>query len=276
MQENDTCRIKDLDALPYPDRTFLNLSRYSYPFTISTARGCPGRCIFCSSHAFWGNKVVMRSAIDIYNEVVELHQQYSMKEFFIIDDTFTVVPKRTKKFCNLITSYQRDYNVSFSWGYESRADIVDEELLEAMKEAGCTMIQFGMESGNDEVLKSVKKRIIYDQIYNAVGRANKCGLKTNVSIMIGHHEDTCETIEETLAKAKSLQDEFGSNILFAINTPYPGTELRENLNVYGAKLLIADNSKLRVDRPSIKIKNVEVNKIRQYYDIAERIFKMSK
>ena len=85
---NKIRRINNLDVLPFPDRSFLNLKRYSYPFTISTARGCPGRCIFCSSHAFWGNKIIMRSAKDIYSEVVELNKQYSMTEFFIIDDTF--------------------------------------------------------------------------------------------------------------------------------------------------------------------------------------------
>lgn len=273
LQINEIHRIKDLDALPYPNRSFLNLTRYSYPFTISTARGCPGRCIFCSSHAFWGNEVVMRSASNIYHEVVELYKQYFMKEFFIVDDTFTVMPKRTKEFCNLITIFQKEHNLIFSWGCESRVDIVNKELLDAMQEAGCTMIQFGMESGNDEILKSIKKRVTYDQIYNAVALANECGIKTNVSIMIGHHEDTSNTIEETLAKAKSLQDEFDANIIFSINTPYPGTELRENLGTYGAKLLISDNSKLRVDRPSMKIRNVEVNKLRQYYDMAERIFR---
>lgn len=100
--------------------------------------------------------------------------------------------------------------------------------------------------------------------------ANYCYTR---NIMLGHHKDTCDTIEETLKKAKLLQDKFGSNILFAINTPYPGTELRKNLEEYEAELIVPDNSKLRVDRPGMKIKHVEVNKIRQYYDIAERMFK---
>ena len=103
--------------------------------------------------------------------------------------------------------------------------------------------------------------------------ASKYHFNTYVSIMLGHHKDTCDTIEETLKKAKLLQDKFGSNILFAINTPYPGTELRKNLEEYEAELIVPDNSKLRVDRPGMKIKHVEVNKIRQYYDIAERMFK---
>lgn len=274
VQKNQIKRINNLDVLPYPDRRFLNLKRYSYPFTISTARGCPGRCIFCSSHAFWGNKVIMRSAQDIYTEVVELNKQYSMTDFFIIDDTFTLKPQRTKKFCELIINYQQEKNMEFSWGCESRADIVKEELLLKMKAAGCRMIQFGMESGNDEILKTINKHITFQQVYNAVEIAYQCGIKTNVSVMIGHHADTCETIEETLMKAKSLQDKFEANILFAINTPYPGTELRKKLREYGAEFIVSENSKLRVDRPSMRIKHVEVNKIRQYYDMAERMFKM--
>ena len=133
--------------------------------------------------------------------------------------------------------------------------------------------QFGMESGNDEILKTINKHITFQQVYNAVKIASKYHINTNVSIMLGHHKDTCDTIEETLKKAKLLQDKFGSNILFAINTPYPGTELRKNLEEYEAELIVPDNSKLRVDRPGMKIKHVEVNKIRQYYDIAERMFK---
>ena len=270
---NKIKRINNLDVLPYPNRGFLNLKKYSYPFTISTARGCPGRCIFCSSHAFWGNKIIMRSAKDIYAEVVELYKRYSMTEFFIIDDTFTLRPERTKEFCDLICSFQEDTNINFSWGCESRADVVKEELLVKMKTAGCRMIQFGMESGNDEILKTINKHITFQQVYNAVKIASKYHINTNVSIMLGHHKDTCDTIEETLKKAKLLQDKFGSNILFAINTPYPGTELRKNLEEYEAELIVPDNSKLRVDRPGMKIKHVEVNKIRQYYDIAERMFK---
>mgnify|MGYP002076085931 FL=1 len=216
----------------------------------------------------------MRSAQDIYTEVVELNKQYSMTDFFIIDDTFTLKPQRTKEFCELIINYQQEKNMEFSWGCESRADIVKEELLLKMKAAGCRMIQFGMESGNDEILKTINKHITFQQVYNAVEIAYQCGIKTNVSVMIGHHADTCETIEETLMKAKSLQDKFEANILFAINTPYPGTELRKKLREYGAEFIVSENSKLRVDRPSMRIKHVEVNKIRQYYDMAERMFKM--
>lgn len=181
---NKIKRINNLDVLPYPNRGFLNLKKYSYPFTISTARGCPGRCIFCSSHAFWGNKIIMRSAKDIYAEVVELYKRYSMTEFFIIDDTFTLRPERTKEFCDLICSFQEDTNINFSWGCESRADVVKEELLVKMKTAGCRMIQFGMESGNDEILKTINKHITFQQVYNAVKIASKYHINTNVSIML--------------------------------------------------------------------------------------------
>lgn len=151
-------RIKNLDQLPFPDRSLIKKEKYVLPYTISTSRGCPGQCIFCSSKSFWGKSVIMRSAENVYKEVMDIYEK-------------------------------------------------------------------------------------------------------------------CDTIEETLKKAKLLQDKFGSNILFAINTPYPGTELRKNLEEYEAELIVPDNSKLRVDRPGMKIKHVEVNKIRQYYDIAERMFK---
>lgn len=271
---NDMERICNLEKLPFPDRTVLDFGRYSYPFTISTARGCPGRCIFCSSYAFWGSKVKIRSAEHIYSEIVGLYNQFGTKDFFIVDDTFTFIPNRTLKFCELLIDYAKSNNIEFSWGCESRADVVNHELLEKMHLAGCQMIQFGMESGNNGVLKSIQKKIQYTDIETAVHIAFECGIKTNVSIMIGHHSDTKETVEETLSKAQDLYNKYKANILFAITTPYPGTELREKLEEYGAKLLINDDAQLQVERPSMQIKNLTVNQVRKYYDLAQHMFKL--
>ncbi|MFR3729252.1 B12-binding domain-containing radical SAM protein [Lacrimispora sp.] len=270
---NDFERISDLDQLPYPAREVLDLNRYSYPFTISTARGCPGRCIFCSAHAFWGDKVVMRSSQSVVNEIREVYLTFGLKDFFIIDDTFTLKPARTLEFCKLLNELSRELDVTFVWGCESRVDVVksDNYLLKTMKDAGCNMVQFGMESGNDSVLKSIKKNITYEQVYHAAQMAYEAGLKMNISFMIGHHMDTMDTIKETIRKAVDLKQKFHANMVFSINTPYPGTELRNQLEELGVNLIVDDFSKLKMNDSAIRTAYLTANDIKKGFSLANQM-----
>jgi len=113
--------IQDLDSLPICDRSLLNLSQYSVPFTILTARGCPGRCIFCSAAAM-NQGYRTRSISNILTEVDYLISEYGMKFFAILDDTFTAKPDRVIEFCKAMVAggTQRKCH----WLCESRADIV--------------------------------------------------------------------------------------------------------------------------------------------------------
>lgn len=269
-------RIENIDELPIPERDVLNMDAYSYPFTISTARGCPGRCIFCSANAFWGNKVIMRSPESIIDEIKKEYLKFGMKYFFIIDDTFTINLKRTEKFCKLLDELSTELGVDFIWGCESRVDVIkaDSDILSIMKKSGCNMIQFGMESGNDEVLKSLNKHITYAQVYQAVEKAYQAGLNINVSFMIGHHADTWETIEETVQKAVDLKKRFHANMIFSINTPYPGTELRNRLDELGVKLIEDDFSKLKMNDTAICTSHLTANEIRKAYSMATKMLYM--
>lgn len=258
-------RIKDIEALEYPDRGALDFSLYSYPFTISTARGCPGRCIFCSSQAFWGKKVCLREPEGIIKEIEYVYQKYKLKEFFIVDDTFTLLPKRTIRFCELLDELKEREGVAFSWGCESRADVVNEELLQSMAKTGCKIIQFGMESGNDNILKTIKKAITYRQLYHAVEQAYALGIKTNVSYIIGHPEDTEDTINETLEKALVLKNNFNANVICSINTPYPGTELYRERDRLGVEITINSLNQYRVDVPIINTKYLTTNDLRRLF-----------
>ena len=241
--ENPVERIDDIDALPFPDRSVLDISKYSYPFTISTARGCPGQCIFCSAHAFWGNRIVIRTPEGIMNEIRNVYKNYGLSDFFVVDDTFTLIPKRVMIFCKMLFEYSNEIGVKFKWGCESRADTVSEDLLKAMKNSGCNMIQFGMESGNN----------------------------TNVSFIIGHHEDTFETIDETITKAADLKKKFKANVLFSMNTPYPGTELYNKMKELGVELLVNDFSHLSFDKATIRTRNLTNNEIRRLYIHAREV-----
>ncbi|EQB89719.1 hypothetical protein M918_19155 [Clostridium sp. BL8] len=121
---NEFTRITNLDELPIPDRDLIDVNKYLIPYTINTARGCPGDCIFCSSRAFWGKKVYLRSASNVFNEVMHLYEKYKTNQFLLADDTFTASKKRCLDFCELV----KDSGIKFTWGCESRADVVDEEL----------------------------------------------------------------------------------------------------------------------------------------------------
>ncbi len=250
-------RIENLDALPVPDRTILDQSKYAYPLTISTARGCPGKCIFCSSAQYLGNKVVLRSAENIVEEIIQEYERTGEKTFFIVDDTFTVNKSRVKEFCNLLNNYARKENIKFEWGCESRVDVVDEELLFYLHESGCLMMQFGMESGNDEVLMKINKNITFEQVYNAVKLATAVKIRAKVSIIIGHYCDTIKTVEETFEKALFLKREFNSQIVFSINTLFPGTEQFEKMTELQMEFINNPLDNVSVNKANINTKNFQ-------------------
>lgn len=255
-------RIKDLDSIPWPDRRLVDLSKYTLPYTISTARGCPGECIFCSSKAFWGKKVIMRSAKGVYDEMKYLHDTLNASIFYIADDTFTASKKRIFEFCKLL----EDTNVNYTWGCESRADIVDEELIATINKAGCTKIQFGLESADNNILKGLKKKVTIEQIENAIKLAYKYHMHITASFIIGHGEDTKETIEKTLNFAEFIQKEYGVNVVGSINTPFPGTEQYNKSEEYGIEILTDDWNNFRLNNAIINTKNISANELRYYYN----------
>ena len=254
-------RIKNLDELEFPNRDLIDLDKYVYPITISTARGCPGNCIFCSSRSYWGTKISFRSPENIIKEVLEMEKKYENNLFFRIDDTFTIKPDRAIKFCELL----KDTGKRFIWGCESRADVASEELLQALYSAGCRKIQFGMESGNNEILKKIGKKVTIEQIENAVKIASNIGFDINLSFIIGHAFDTYETIEQTINFALGLRSKYKVNLFASINTPYPGTNVYKNRQEYGIELLTNDWSKFTMDNAVINTKYLSHLDIRGYY-----------
>jgi radical SAM superfamily enzyme YgiQ (UPF0313 family) len=216
--------IADLDSLPFPDWALvdgpLRQGAYRIPFTISTSRGCPGNCIFCSSRAFWGSKVRFRSPANILAELTMLMKEYHMRSFHIIDDTFTARPKAVMEFCRLL----QECKTNVFWSCESRVDVITAELLQRMYDAGCRGIQFGIESGVQEVLDAIGKHVTVEQIEQAVRLACRLpGLGVTGSFIIGHYCDTPATMLQTIHFVKRLADTYGVVPFLSINTPFPGT-----------------------------------------------------
>ncbi|MBU3171910.1 B12-binding domain-containing radical SAM protein [Clostridium estertheticum] len=254
-------RIKDLDQLEIPSRNLIDLKKYVYPITISTSRGCPGECIFCSSKSFWGKEIYFRSPQNILYEILQVEKEYSINMFFIIDDAFTMNVKRAMEFCDLLKAT----NKKFIWGCESRADVASEILLQSLYDAGCRKIQFGMESANNEILRKIGKHVTVEQIENAVKIASKIGFDINVSFILGHPFDTHETVQQTIIFALKLREMYKANVFGSILTPYPGTQLYNNAEEYGIKILTKDWDKFTMDNAIINTKHLTAFDLREYY-----------
>jgi len=215
----------DLDDLPIPDRTLLPpgadyfnpvVKRLPYA-TMQTSRGCPGRCIYCTAPTFYGNKYRFRSVEKVIEELHEV-KRLGFREVFFRDETFTVMKKRVLAICDAMVAEGLD----LSWIANGRVDMVDREMMEAMKRAGCHMLKFGIETGDDEMLRTYKKGTTCRQAIDAMREARRAGLATHAHVIFGGPGETTVKMEKTIEFVKALKPSTAS---FGILTPYPGTRL---------------------------------------------------
>lgn len=222
--------IYDLDALPLPDRSLIDQSLYraqsflsysSKTVSIYTSRGCPGRCVFCCSGHRLRTRVRERSINSIMKEIDCLVNKYGINYLLIKDDTFTLRKSRIEEFCNAINKR----HPKLKWHCMGRVNTVDYNLLSKMKQAGLHDIFFGIESGNDEILKKAKKGITTKLVRRAVLACNDLNIRTYGAFILGLPGDTRETIKQTIDFACSLPLTLAG---FSILIPYPGTQVFED------------------------------------------------
>ncbi len=222
----------DLDSLPFPARHLIDNSIYRSPetrnplTTIVTSVGCPHKCIFCSVPALTGTSVRYRSPEYVVTELEECVNQYGIREFLFHADTFTLNKRWIIDLCQRII----DKGLDIRWGCNSRVDTIDEERLQWMKKAGCWVIGFGVESGNDEHLSLMKKRATGEQAIDAVRMCQKFGIRAHAFFAFGFPWDTEESIKKMIRFAARLDpDFFDFNVAF----PLPGTELDQLVSQKG-------------------------------------------
>lgn len=217
--------IDDLDQIPPVDVTMLP-NEYVYfnpivrnlPYlTVSSSHGCPAKCSYCTAPFFHGTRTRFASADKVLSDI-EHYLQRGIKEIYYRDETFTADRQRVVDICNGIL----ERGLKFSWICNSRVDTIDRELVFLMKKAGCHLIKFGAESGNQQVLDNVKKGITLDQSRNVFKWCRDAGINTHAHFMVGMPGDTPETMEETLQFACEVDP---STVTFGVCTPYPGTPL---------------------------------------------------
>lgn len=210
--------ISDLDSLPFPNYDHIRRKIDVYP--VFSSRGCPNQCIFCCR--VLGNKIRVRSPKNVIAEIKYALDRFSPRLVDFADETFTFPRKRAMEICELMIS--EDLNKRIKWTAQSRVTGVDREMFDKMKEAGCVNVDFGVESGNPEVLERIKKGITTADAWNAVRAAKKAGLNTGSYFIIGHPFETVETIRDTIRLAAKLNTD---TVSFGIMVPYPGTEVYE-------------------------------------------------
>ncbi|MBU7023635.1 MAG: cobalamin B12-binding domain-containing protein [Theionarchaea archaeon] len=230
--------IEDLDALPFPARHLLNSEEYAHFGSILTGRGCPYHCVFCAAGPLSGHKYRVHSVERVYEEMCICHDEFGISEFSFLDDTFTALKQRVHVLCEGF----REMDFPFTWKCEARANTVDKETIQLMKSSGCRLVQFGVESGSDHILRSIQKDITTDMVKRAVKISLDAGLHVVLSFIIGHPDDTVETVEQTIKFSRLLRSLNPSKVEleFMLLVPYPGTEIRERAAEWGLKILTAD------------------------------------
>lgn len=217
----------DMDLLLLPARTLVAIKEYSRflgarkkpATTILTSRGCPFNCVYCSKPVF-GNNFRGRPAKDIVREIELLKADYKIKEVIFYDDSFTFNRERIIGLCRLLI----DKKINIKWKCETRVNLVDEELLNLMKQAGCYLIGYGIESGSQRILNILKKGITLEQVRKAVELTQKAGIEVLGYFMVGIPSEKEEEIKATINFAKRLNVDYAQ---FAVATAFPGTELVE-------------------------------------------------
>lgn len=223
--------INNLDEIPFPAYDLLKkngfkYSRRSFNLTdnigvIMSSRGCPFNCVFCFKATF-GNKLRRRSPQNVVAEMQWQMKKFGVKEFQFLDDLFAINSKWLNEFFNELNKQ----DVRVPWKCLSRVDSAKEEDFRKMYKHGCYGIEFGVESGNDEVLADANKGITTAQTRKAFKMAKKIGFLTFGFFIFGLRKDTHETIKQTLSLVKEISPDLCG---FAVLLPFPGTRIYSHL-----------------------------------------------
>jgi radical SAM superfamily enzyme YgiQ (UPF0313 family) len=185
--------------------------------TILTSRGCPMRCTFCGSRMMWGQRVRFHSVEYVLDMLEKAVKRDNQKIVAIKDDSFTADKQRVFEICDGI----HHHGLDFVWSCDTRADFLNEELLSAMRRAGCQRISLGLESASEEILKNIRKQILPETVLAATRQARKYGIQIRYYLMIGNRGESLETFQQTLAFIEAARP---NQTVFSQLHLYPGTE----------------------------------------------------
>jgi radical SAM superfamily enzyme YgiQ (UPF0313 family)/MoaA/NifB/PqqE/SkfB family radical SAM enzyme len=264
---------KNLDELPWPYTEELPMKKYhdcpggipSPSAQIWASRGCPFTCTFCAWPQLMYNphSYRTRSVKDFVDEI-EFLKNKGFKSFYVDDDTFNVGKKRMLEICNEI----RIRKINLPWAIMARVDLMDEEILRAMKESGLYALKYGVESSSQKLLDACDKRLDIKKAEENILLTQKLGIKVHLTFTFGLPGETKQTIQDTINFALRMNTESAQ---FSITTPFPGTklykELKESSNLVSTNLTDYDgNFKAVIKNENLTPEDIE-NAVREAYDV---------
>ena len=222
--------LKDLDKLPIPTYDLINMDYYTEVnewiirgipisgFYIYSSRSCPFDCSFCANKNLFGRGQRYRSPKKVVDEISYLFEMYKIDGLYFFDDTFTTKKEHVLEICREIKTRK----LKFVWGCETRANLLNEELLREMKSAGCLQIDFGVETASNELLKKINKGVSVDDVRKVYSLCDKVGIRKLSNYLFNLPGETEVDVKQTIALAKELNSHIN---VFNCMTLYPGTDM---------------------------------------------------
>jgi radical SAM superfamily enzyme YgiQ (UPF0313 family) len=250
--------IDDVDRINLPARRLLPISRYralGFPVSMITSRGCPNACIFCLGRKMVGAKIRRRAADRVLDEIEQI-LDFGFERINIADDLFTSDKKIVLEICQGINKR----NLKFGWSAFARVDTVNPEILASMAAAGCDSVSFGVETGDPQMLKRIRKGIKLEHAAPAVQMCKDAGIVPHVSFIVGLPGETPETMQASDRLARSLNVLYGYHYL----APFPGTTVREQIEKYDLEILTDDWAKYDANDAIVRTKALVPEDIRAF------------
>ena len=257
--------LGDLDSLPFPARDLVPIRKYGQAGAICSSRGCPHSCTFCSSVLSTSHSYRLRSVTKTIEEMDYTNDRFSISRFQFLDDNFTAKPDRTADLARLLL--EREYIWSCQTTIMELANRLD--VLNLMFQAGCREIYFGIETGSKQMMHDTKG-IDLDTALAVLNHAASLNsgagdrLQTVVGFIIGHPDDTEESVEETIKLALQLR-QLHIDTMLSIMQPYPGSLLYRTPERYGIKIENADYSEYLYPKANMSTQYLSRERIRALY-----------
>jgi len=248
--------VTDLDALPYPDFSLIKGYRPSL-VPISTSRGCPFDCSFCSVTKMFGRKYRFRSAENVKDELL----LRGRRPIFFCDDNFTADPPRTRKLLDLMLK-----NKINNWSAQVRCDVAkDQDLLNLMSRAGCRLVCVGFESINTKTLLAYQKKQTLEDIIHAIRSFHRKKIKVHGMFVLGGDDDNEKTVWDTLRFAIKQKID---TIQMSALTPFPGTKVHEDLKkqnrIFSEDWSLYDGQHVVFEPKLLPARRLQFNVLRAY------------
>jgi anaerobic magnesium-protoporphyrin IX monomethyl ester cyclase len=225
--------LANLDELPSVDYDMVDIRKYiiptmagKYVISMMLSRGCPFKCTFCDAPITMGKKLRFWSMDRIIHDIRYYVDKYDCHNFVFKDSTFTANKKWADAFCDRLI----EAKLNIKWRCNTRVNLVPPPLLEKMKKAGCYVINFGVESGDPQILKTIEKETKIEDVYDAHRRCRKLGIRTYATFLVGNPGETVETVNRTIQVATGIRPNLA---MFFVSTAYPGTPLYDQAVAQG-------------------------------------------